>query len=37
VGKTTQQKRHLVKDAFSNGGAAIFDGLSVLRPAVLGA
>ena len=31
VGKTSQQKRHLVKDAFSNGGAENFDGVWVLR------
>lgn len=26
-----QQKRHLLQDAFLNGGAAIFDGVRVLR------
>ena len=31
VGKTSQQKRHLLQDAFLNGGAAIFDGARVLR------
>jgi len=36
VGKITQQKRHLLQDAFLNGGAENFDGLPVLRPAVLG-
>ncbi len=29
--KSTQQKRHLLQDAFLNGGAVIFDGAWVLR------
>ena len=33
---TSQQKRHSVRSALKNGGAAIFDGFRVLRPAVLG-
>ena len=33
---TSQQKRHPVRSAFSNGGAEIFEGLPVLRSAVLG-
>ena len=28
---STQQKRHFVRSAFLNGGAAIFDGVRVLR------
>lgn len=32
---TSQQKRHLVKDAFLNGGAENFDGAPVLRPGYL--
>ena len=28
---TKQQKRHFVRSALSNGGAAIFDGVRVLR------
>lgn len=31
VGKTTQQKRHLLQDALKNGGAENFDGVRVLR------
>ena len=31
VGETSQQKRHPMRSAFSNGGAAIFDGGWVLR------
>ncbi len=36
VRKILQQKRHLSQDALKNGGAENFDGLPVLRPAVLG-
>lgn len=33
VGKTSQQKRHPVRSALKNGGAADFDGFVSLRPA----
>lgn len=36
VGKIGEQKRHPVRSALKNGGAENFDGLPVLRPAVLG-
>ena len=32
VWETSQQKRHSTKSALKNGGAAIFDGVRVLRP-----
>lgn len=35
-GKASQQKRHPIRGALKNGGAENFDGLPVLRPAVLG-
>lgn len=32
VGKTSQQKRHPIRSALKNGGAADADGLVSLRP-----